>query len=314
MDLNGNGTRDWTARIDGRVSDVLYPADIDLDGDGVENILDPAPMNALISQAARNPAGVPLHLALDGDAGKIQSALFREFGILAVDHSDRHAPAVLEAVRAVFAAMPEAARKRLKSVQVIYAFAGHDRNVNIAAFHRIARALSIGGVASYGAESELGDDVRVGLVGSVAHELGHAFLFDCMSANELGEVGIRFGNWRSALGAEPIRDFLSPSLFRPHPFRALARLAGRNKIEARELIGRSVWRESNVVSEYATTSLHEWFADAFAASFVQRIGSLGRLGPQWQAHLNRPPARQGAFWVNYNNVSKEFRAWLEKRL
>lgn len=314
MDLNHNGVSDWTAKVDGQISDVLYPNDDDLDGDGVPNVLDPAPLDPRVSKAKLAAGGVPEHLAAQGPLGLVQGEIYRNFGMIAIEHTDRHSIGVLKALKTVLErGLSTATRKRIESVKYIYAFAGHDPVDNIAAYHRQARALSIGGVGAYG-EGELDDERRIAALSSIAHELGHAFLFDQMSPAELTTVGTRFGNFRSPPESSPASDFLDRTLFLSHPLKSIARLAGRNKNHGLDFISRPFWREVNIVSEYATTNIHEWFADAFAATVLQRLGEEGELGKNWQSKLTRLPAHSGAYWVNYNNLSVDFRHWLEARM
>jgi hypothetical protein len=314
LDMNKNGLPDWTSLVEGRVSSVMYPNDEDMDGDGVDNVLDPDPIDPKVSRSRLAPNGVPAHLALAGEAGRFQGELYREFGILAIDHTDRHVPATLQTLLILLRhGIPPGTRARLTSVRYVYAFLGHDPSVNIAAYHRQVRAVSIGGEASYGGR-EFDEARMVAVMSSFAHELGHAFLFDTMSASELHRLGTRYGNWEKALDPEPATSFLDQSYFRSHPFRKLARLAGRSKDDRTEFIGKSLWRESSLVSEYATKNLHEWFADSFAAGILHRLGEKGKLGENWQRKLTRLPQHPNGYWVNYNNLSPDFRAWLDERL
>jgi hypothetical protein len=327
LDHDRDGIKDWTATYDGQTSSVLFPLDDDMDGDGIVNVLDEAPLDARRpSKSARNSLAaknVPRHLVLGGKAGRLQAELFRRFNVLAVDHTDRHAPGALAALLTLYEkALPETTRAELNSVRYVYAFAGHDRVLNIAAYHRQAKALSIGGLGAYGThEKEFDAETKLSLFGSFAHEIGHAFLFDRMSAEELREVGTRFGNW-----AEPettdstktnvpinLSGFLDHRFFRSHPLRELARTTRKNPKDL-EFINRGIWRESNLVSEYATTNIHEWFADAFAAALMQKLGEQGELGTDWRERLARLPKQPGAYWVNYNNLTPSFRTWFDSRL
>ncbi len=329
LDHDQDGIKDWTATYDGQTNSVLFPFDEDMDGDGTVNVLDEAPLDSSrpSKSAQRSLAAkkVPRHLSLGGKAGRLQAQLFRRFNVLAIDHTDRHSAGALAALLTLYEkAIPETTRAELSSVRYVYAFAGHDRVFNIAAYHRQARALSIGGLGAYGPQDKQFDaDTRLSVFGSFAHEIGHAFLFDRMSAEELRDVGTEFGNWAetepsdltkpSAKAPMKLSGFLDHRFFRSHPLRELARTT-RKDPKNLEFINRGIWRDSNLVSEYATTNIHEWFADAFAAALMHKLGEQGELGPQWRERLARLPKQPGAYWVNYNNLTPSFRTWFDSRL
>ena len=313
LDLNRNGVPDWTARYDGRTSDVLYPNDEDLDGDGIANVLDPEPLRKSPKSAATGIGiGIPTHLAMTDERAAIQARIHSEFGIIAIDHTDRHSLSGLEALEEVLRhALPAEARLKLKSVRYVYAFSGHDSSVNIAAYHRQAMAISIGGAQAHG-DDDGTERSRTRLKAAIAHELGHAFLFDEVGAKELGVIASRFGHWQTVIGDSKLSSLTDDArLFRTHPLRALARLA-RPKGE-RNFTTLGLWREANLVSEYATTNVHEWFADAFAATLLHRLGEKGRLGPGWRLYLQGLSGAHDGYWVNYLNLSPRFRDWLEQR-
>jgi hypothetical protein len=275
------GIPDWTSKVDGQTSEVLYPNNPDWDGDGTPNVLDPAPFDAGISQARLAKNGVPVHLMLKNpEAAKVQGRLWRDFKIMAIDHTDSHSAEVLKAVELVLRnGLSFDVRTHLKSVRYIYAFQGHDPSFNIAAYHRQMNALSIGGVSAYGnSHVPLDRATRIGVLAAIAHELGHAYIFDQMSPRQLTEIGARFGQWRTSADTQPApRDFLDEVLFREHPLHHLAQLAGRDPINGLQFINSKLWRDVNLTSEYATTNIHEWFADAFAAAILQRLGEKGDL-------------------------------------
>lgn len=316
LDQNHNGVPDWTGHIDGRISEVVFPNDDDMDGDGLPNLFDPLPLTPASNTKAvpvLAKGAIPAHLAMTGVRGRLQSLLYRRHGVLAVDHTDHHATRALRALLMVFdKGLTSNTRRQLKSVKVVYAFLGHDPVYNIAAYHRQVKAISVGGEMSYPDEKYRAP--RIALIGSIAHELGHAILFDQIKPDELGEIAARFGNWAPIVGEGHIADLVKDQrLFRSHPLKALARLAVRNPAQAKEQISRSVWRDSNLVSEYGTTNVHEWFADAFAAHVLRRLGERGLLGPRWRENLVLPLNEPEGFWVNYSNLSPEFEKWLSQR-
>ena len=297
LDLNNNGIPDWTAGPKRLRSHVLYPNDDDMDGDGIPNVLDPQPMTFQMTPVPLAENGVPEHLAMEGERGVVQGRIYREFGILAIDHTDRHALVTLQALEKVLRhGFTPGLRQRIKSVKYVYAFYGHDAHSNLAAYHRGAKAISIGGMNSY-PDDEISESVKIHLMASIAHEFGHAFLFDEISPAELGHIGARFGLWHSVIGDRNLESLIDDErVFRPHPLRALLRMREKNH---------SIWRIANLVSEYAATNLHEWFADAFAAA------TLGRMALHSLIKLPRTETLE--FWVNYENLTPEFREWFDRR-
>ncbi len=298
LDLNNNGIPDWSAGPKNMRSLVLYPNDDDLDGDGIPNVLDPKPLTFQSAPVAVAPNGVPAHLAMEGERGIVQGRIYRDFGILAIDHSDRHSLAVLQLLEKVLRdGFTAALRERIKSVKYVYAFYGHDAFADIAAYHRGAKAISIGGVRSY-PDEEIAEALQIHIMASIAHEFGHAFLFDEIGPTELGRIAARFGLWHSVIGEKDLQSLIDDErVFRPHPLRVLMKLQETNH---------GIWKIANLVSEYAATNLHEWFADAFAAA------TMGRMAMRSLVKLPRQDTSK--FWVNYENLTPEFREWFEHRV
>lgn len=327
MDLDEDGIPDWTSRVDGRISTVLYPNDNDMDGDGIENVLDLAPLNRDAPGVKGHPEALPSHLRMWGEVGRLQSQLFHRYRIIAINHTDQHAPGVLRAFLLILEkGLPEHLSKPMEnqSVRYLYAFKGHDAHVNIAAYHKQMRALSIGGVESYG-RGPLSETVRLQVLATLAHEMGHAFLFDHVSALELSEISRLYGSWGKSMPPHEPTDLLDPVFFQPHPWRkemqeALQKMRrrfkqiGKSLVESLSFVKKDEWRSANLTSQYATTNTHEWFADAFAAQILNRLGERGELGSNWKERLVKPPDVGGAYWVNYNNISEEFRDWFKRRL
>lgn len=316
LDQDKDGIADWSANIDGRLSVILYPADEDMDGDGTENLFDPAPLNPKISDPKLSSDGIPEHLLLEaGEKRRLQSALYRRFKILAIDHTDEHSLGVLKAMLTLLdAGLPEKTLQSMGGLRVLYAFKGHDPYVNIAAYHRTAKALSIGGESSYG-DGELTLDRMRRVLATLSHEIGHAFLFENVTVDELRNVGSKYGKWKTDEDPTIQNDgFYSKVFFKPHPLLKSARLGKKSDSEGQEFISREKWKELNITSEYAMTNLHEWFADAFAAMVMQRLGPKGHLGSEWRTHLARLPSKRGGYWVNYNNLSKDFKGWIDAKL
>lgn len=325
MDTNKNHIPDWTPVVDGELSKVLLPNKDDIDGDGVGNLLDADPLDAKVGRYPKSAKGaVPPHLVIEGTAHDIQEKLYRNFEIIVIDHGDQHSAEILKEFHFLLSmAFPPGTARRLKSVRAIYAFASHDSQIDIAAYHRQIKALSIGGVATYG-DGPLDLPTRIRVLGSLAHELGHAFIFDRMSARELRQVGERFGFWRPVLGVRQALStvsavsLLAKPFLTAHPLTPILRLGDRSSDESLAFIQTPLFSRLNLTSEYAATNLHEWFADAFAAHTLQTLGEKGYFsaesGGNWRVLLTRLPDRHDGYWTNYNNLSPSFRVWMKRRL
>lgn len=285
MDLDKDGLQDWTAVVDGRLTTVLAPAEDDMDGDGLVGAFDPHPLTPDVSRPGSGVSHVPDHLRGPADAER--ELLLRRFGILAIDHSDAHAPSVLTELMDVFAhGLPASLPAKLSGLRYLYAFAGHDTTSDIAAYHPGLRALSIGGQRSYGVARRLPNAVRLEVITSLAHEIAHAFVFDCLSPAELWQAAERFGGWREERSDLPANDFYAARFFREYPAGTLS---------PREKAARSM------VSNYSRTNVHEWFAEAFASYVLHRLSQGG--------HLGATPTTRIA-----NDISSELIRWLDERL
>lgn len=306
LDFNNNGIRDWALAPGDKSAGVLYPNDDDIDGDGLPNILDPKPLTPQKTPLKIAANGIPQHLAMDGKRGAVQGRIYREYGILAIDHSDRHALVVLESLEKVLAhGFSEKMRKKIKSIKYVYAFTGHDSRADLAAYHREVKAISIGGESAYSRISDP-EKTRLHVMASIAHEFGHAFLFDEISPEELSRIGARYGMWDSILGEVDLQSLLDDKrAFHPHPLRKTNDTQSENH---RKL------RQANVVSDYATTNLHEWFADAFAAATLSRLKKKKLLPKNWNSLLKTDDANStNTHWIDYANLSPQFRLWFERR-
>ena len=128
---------------------------------------------------------------------------------------------------------------------------------------------------------------RVDLIAALAHELGHAILFEKLSAKELAQASKKFSGW-SITG--PLETLYSKGFFQPY----------------------FSLDKKNIVSQYSMKNRHEWFAESMAAALLNKIGQKGLLGQKWQNHLVKIPSpNSSSYWVNYNNIKSEFRRWLE---
>jgi hypothetical protein len=304
-DTDGDGIPDWSALVDGRPSPVLFPADDDIDGDGTPNVLDPNPFDSHL-RLTDDPKTIPAHLKIRRpEVALLQEQLFHEFGLLAIDHTDEHSPVVLESILFLFRhAFPGSSVRNLGNLKYIYAFAGHDAHVDIAAYHFQAKAISVGGVSAYGRENAKG--LRIDILESVAHEVGHAFLLDRMTPSELRGVSERFGGWASVFGTSFPLSFYAPVFFIPHP------ALGPAATPPARLMAKG--RKFSLVSSYALHGVHEWFAEAFAAAILEGLGKAHLLGTDWKSRLVGFPRDRKDYWFNYNNVQAGFSSWLERKL
>jgi hypothetical protein len=291
LDTNQNGIPDWSAIVDHQPARILFPQDPDQDGDGVPNVLDPDPLNPQI-KASTLPGKIPSHLRIDAktrpQTARLQEELFQQYGLLAIDHTDRHSPLVLsELLFLLKNAFSKEFVSSLKNLHYVYAFAGHDRDHNIASFHLQAQALSVGGEATYAGEN-LSPRDKFELRATLAHELGHVVLFEKMTPAELARVAEKFGGW-DKLKATDVRDsYFSPAFFSsfgnlPHPM---------------------------MVSEYAMTNRHEWFAETFAAAVLDKMGAADFKAEEWKIFLASNASSASRSWTNYGNLSSDCRQWL----
>lgn len=294
QDTDGDGISDWSALSDGKPATTLFALDEDIDGDGTPNILDPDPFDRRIQYAG--PTGsVPAHLKITrAITSELQEKLFSEFGILAIDHTDEHSPLVLEQLLFLLRnALHRDSVRALNSFGYLYAFEGHDSKVDLAAYHHQARAISIGGLSAYPVTGRGADAPQVDILATLAHELGHAFIFAKLSPRELREVSERFGGWT------PVFAGVTPPHLHSAPF-----FRGRGRSPA----------SAPTVSTYSETGVHEWFADSFAAFVLKRLGQRGKLGQDWTGKLTVNPRNSRAYKADFNRLSPEFSAWFDKRL
>lgn len=276
QDTNKNGIPDWTAITDNLPAKILFPGEEDIDGDGIPNVLDPNPLDEKIKDAAKT---IPQHLKIKFE---VQEQIYNEFGIIAIDHTDDHSQVVLsELLNLLRTGFAKNWIKNLKNLKYVYAFLGHDPEHRIASYHWQARALSIGGVHIY--RGELSADQKIELKAALAHEIGHAALLEKLSVGELAEAGKKFGGW----------GFSSP----PSPFSFYA------KIFFAPYAWGSDYKKNNIVSSYALTNIHEWFADSFAAYIINKLGQV--LQFQNVKRTN---------WTDYGNLTTDYRQWLDTKI
>lgn len=296
IDTNYNGVPDWSAIIDHQPAKILFPEDPDQDGDEIINTLDPDPLipekNEKANEKTWSFTEIPAHLIIDSqkrpETSILQERLFKEFRILVIDHTDEQSPVVL---RELLYLLQKGFTKEFISglkINYIYAFAGHDPARNIAAYHWQARALSVGGTSSY-PEDDIKPQEKTDLLSALAHEIGHAVLFEKLSANDLADISVRFSNWKKIKNSE-----LNDLLFSPAFFEAFTFKQGRN-----------------IVSQYALKNRHEWFAESLAASVLNNLGKSGALDENWRNTLRKTSSISSEFWVDYTKISDDFCEWFK---
>lgn len=292
IDTNDNGVPDWSAIIDHQPAKILFPEDPDQDGDGILNVLDSKPLTAAKNKITSYPNGIPAHLIIDSrkrpEASLLQEKLFKKFRILAIDYTDEHSPMVL---RELLFLLQKGFTKKLISelkINYIYAFAGHDPTRTIASYHSQARALSVGGMSSY-RNDDIRLQVKIDLLSALSHEIGHAVLFEKISAYDLADISTKFSGWKEIKNSELSDLFFSPAFFETFTFKQ-----GRN-----------------IVSQYAMKNRHEWFAESLAASVLNDLGKSGALDENWRNALIKDTSGSSEYWVNYTNISDDFRGWFK---
>lgn len=231
----------------------------------------------------------------------------QKYGITALDKTDHHSSTVLEALLFLLdnAISPKEFRQ-MGHFRYLYAYLGHDDRFDIAAFHPEEDAISIGGRSTY---SENNRDELIPIVSALAHELGHVFLLKEISATELRVLAVQEGGWpKSYLNRKPA-DLASSLFFEPHPSQNQIRELSRTGA-----IPTENWREINMSSAYGSENINEWFAEAFAAFLLNRLGKKGLLGLHWQDKLKTMPRGKAEYWSNYNNLTPQLDNWFARRL
>lgn len=276
LDTNKNGIPDWTAIIDNQPTKVLFPGEDDIDGDGVTNVLDSDPLDEKVKGTSKL---IPEHLKIESET---QEQLYSEFGIIAINHTDEHSTVVLnELLSLLRTGFAKNWIQNLKNLKYVYAFLGHDPEHRIAAYHWQAKALSIGGIHAY--KGELSDQQKIELKAALAHEIGHAALLEKLSVGELAAAGRKFGGWGINPSPSPL-SFYAKIFFAPYSWG-------------------SDYKNNNIVSAYALTNIHEWFADSFAAYIINKLGQV----LQFQ-NLKRKN------WTDYGNLTTDYRHWLDTKI
>ena len=223
-----------------------------MDGDGIENALDPEPLKKNSTKFNKNI--FPHHLlSSNKSVQQWQNALWEEFGIAAIEHTDDHSAYVLREFYFLLHKLFPVGRPRwLSKIKYIYAFKKHDDKNDIAAYHSSLHAISIGGSHSY--SHKLNKEERIRLISTIAHELGHAFLLETFSPSEF-QAFCESSGWKEVFDGRKMNSLFDEPFFREHP-------GWRSTKEA---------HLHNFVSEYSYTNAHEWFAEALSNLKIKQV-------------------------------------------
>ncbi len=296
IDTDKDGIPDWSAINDHQPAKILFPQDPDQDGDGILNVLDAEPLNPTNKASRLASAEVPLHLKINyrkrPETSLLQQQLYKEFHILAIDHTDEHSPVVLrELLYLLRKGFTKNFVSSLHTIKYIYAFASHDPTRNIASYHLQAQALSVAGMSSY-RKAQLNLQEKIDLLAALSHEIGHAVIFEKLSTEDLAQASYKFSGWKNIQNSDLKDSFFSKVFFEP-----FATIAG-----------------NNMVSQYAMSNRHEWFAESLAASVLNDLGQSGLLPKNWKSSLIKRASFDSGYWVDYTRISDDFRGWFRTLL
>lgn len=235
------------------------------------------------------------------------------YGITVLDKTDEHSEAVLNSLLFLLEnAFSPSELKAMGQIRYLYAYQSHDRRFNIAAFHPEEDAISIGGKLTYEeSDGTIESERSLAILSALAHEFGHVFLLKKIPALELRHLAAQAGGWsflekRRSLSSLPMdkQTLNNSGFFTAHPLQRAIR--GSSSSEQ--------WLSLNMSSAYGAENVHEWFAEAFTAFVLVRLGKKGLLGSHWKSKLVSLPQRKRDFWVNYNNITPALESWFSARL
>ncbi len=243
---------------------------------------------------------------------RLRSQLLKEYGIKAVDKTDRHSPAVLANLLLLLqSAFGKDEIENFRQFRYLYAYEGHDSHYDIAAYHPETKAISIGGKDTY---SDQDPDHQIVILAALAHEMGHAFLMERVSAEELERISRRYGGWGPVFKGSKIDDLYSPRFFSAHPLSKIFNEESSSRPIDRKYVEQDRWKKNSLASRYAEKNVHEWFADVFAAYALNELGKKNLLGKDWREKLISLPLSQQDYWTNYNNISNPLKHWIAQKL
>ncbi len=244
-DFDKDGVFDWKIMEGSRRLSKILPQDLDWDNDGIENLYDHQP---LIKNSFKKIKNIPEHLLLstakDSTENFLQNKIWEECGVLALNYTDSHSVDNLQD----FLKVCRHSMKTLKGKNrglLLYAFSSHTyTNPASASFYPELNAMSIRGT-SYEKEYGAGKD---SVARTIAHELGHFFIFNFMTPAELKFAACEFGLWTN-------KNQTSTSFF-----------------DSFFLQTPKSTDKGYAPSDYARTNVHEWFSEVFAEFLIKRIG------------------------------------------
>lgn len=264
-DFDGDGTLDWKVATAEQLFDRPLPNDPDWDNDGLPNLFDPSPFQPGITPYQQNKNLIPPHLKLRAEEAsplnRVQKELFDRCGVLAVNHTDSHSLSTLNALLKVCERFFGKRMKKLGPL-VVYAFAGHTViDPSVASFFPQLNFMSLGGES---VRSHLLSERNV--ISTLAHELGHYFLFNQIETEELVELARTYGRWNISK-IDGKRSKFDPELMTPAP------------------------RGSSgfFPSEYSKVNVHEWFSEIFSI-YAQR-----QIDPELDQFISLPEGLES--WI-----------------
>ena len=125
---------------------------------------------------------------------------------------------------------------------------------------------------------------------TLAHEFGHAVLFEKLRAHDLADISIKYSEWSSLKKSEYNDSFFSPAFFEPLQLK----------------------KGKNIVSQYATINRHEWFAECFAANILNNLGQLGVLDKNWKNSLIKNTITAFEYTYDYTQITYDFSKWFKQ--
>jgi hypothetical protein len=259
-------------------------------------------ISILLSQATRCQA-------LDNRAIDY-TLLFKDYGIRVLPGDTEQSPEVLHSLIFLLKnTLSMESVHKLASFRFIKASADKNLTEEISSFDLEERSIIVPGI-SLDSAFRGNPKNRIKIIAALAHEIGHAFLFQNISAQELTYIADHFGGWsHSHCQNRAPSSVRSDCFFQHHPkfSRECSYRSGLDHVSLE-------MRENNITSEYALEDIHEWFAESFAAYLLSRLGEKGLLGGDWKQRLVLVPENKKEYWINYNNISPEFHSWIEARI
>jgi hypothetical protein len=284
LDQDQDGQPDWSESLDHVANTWLVPGDQDIDGDGVDNIIDSDPFDGRIPQVQER---FPPHLFFGplgiSGGGKIevkesQLQLFKSTGLIAVNARSWHSPRNLRTLEEVWLLIKRfAAPDKFKELRYVIADDDIASRGMTAYYSKDLRALIVASPKESGLSRLQELELQRQVLQTMAHEIGHAFAFSSLTPRDLAEVSSRMGPWQR-LKNNSFTSFFSPDFFKRHW------LSSATEMSLREF--------KNIPSRYSLQNIHEWFAESFSST----ISSLANESDSDSQQL-RPATPAFRLWL-----------------